>query len=90
MSPRKGCGSKGLLKAYRRGIRLEAFVEGLFEPFAMCGMCDTDQRLRPLLEVLPEQIYLPIFRHHPVHVSARGDDARAFRKGTIREMLGLM
>ena len=44
----------------------------------MFGVSDIDQRLCPLLEVFPEKVYFPIFRHDPVYVSPCGDDAGTF------------
>lgn len=61
----------------RRGVvHTISFIKCFLQPLPVCRVGDTDQRLRPLLEVLAEQIDLPVFGDHPMYVTPRSDHAR--------------
>src|SRR5579863_3745947 len=59
-------------------IPMVTFIKCFLEPFPVSRMRDTDQRLRPLPQVLAEQEDLPVFGDHPMHMTPRSDHTRPF------------
>lgn len=55
-----------------------ALIECFVEPFPVLGMCDVDQQLRPLFQVLSKEIDLSVFSDDPIDVAAGRYDAGAF------------
>src|SRR5579871_6401579 len=62
----------------RQFFRMVSLEEGAFQPLPVLGVRNADQRLRPLLQVFPEQIDFSIFGNHPMDMPTRRDDARSF------------